>query len=643
MATLFSESFEEGTNGTAITTADSNFTNFVAPGTWVFSNAHVVPLYGSMAGKCTASGSTAIANAGSSVWASKAITYYDWSFHVDSLPTSNATIHSFRNGSTAIADLRLLTTGAVQIRDGGFVQRAVSPAIATAGKDVRVQAKVDSTNGKLQLRVAVGSANITSGTWDYDSGLVAASSLQPTTNFQIGFVSSTTGVLEWGGFTVDDASFPGPAANTPPTCSASASPSPAAAGATVTLSGTDSDSDGTIASRQWTQTSGTAVTLTGATTATATFTAPSVAGGTTLGFSYTVTDNSGATATSTVSVTVLSSSGSVAIRDSAQNTNATTAANTTVTVPATTVVGDKMLAIFLDGTGSSLTETLTASGWQAVGASTVGSSIGLHVWQKTAVSGDAGSTLTVTSSVDGISTYKRTFVVVVAQGARMGNVGAAPFPTTATTSHTAPGEAAVATGAMAVNIFADSGSPGSTSFSLPSNLTALQTYPHTGTHAVTSVVAYDDNVTGTAGGNTATGTISTVNAVAATIILEPGTPTNPPPTVNAGADQSNVEPWTSVTVGGTDTPQGTATIASWQWEQISGADVTGSFSGDTTANLTFTTPGTLYGTTIGLRKTVTDSTGVSNSDDVQVDVLPATRRVVLGGVETPARRFYVSP
>ncbi|MEK7415108.1 MAG: PKD domain-containing protein, partial [Planctomycetota bacterium] len=75
-------------------------------------------------------------------------------------------------------------------------------------------------------------------------------------------------------------------------------------GATVSLSGSGSDSDGTIASYAWTQTAGSAVTLSGAASATATFTAPQVSADTVLTFKLTVTDNSGATGEATVNVTV---------------------------------------------------------------------------------------------------------------------------------------------------------------------------------------------------------------------------------------------------------------------------------------------------------------------------------------------------
>ena len=72
---------------------------------------------------------------------------------------------------------------------------------------------------------------------------------------------------------------------------------------TVTLSGTDSDSDGTITSRQWTQTAGTAITLRNADSDTATFTVGATEQ--TLRFSYTVTDDQGATGSDVINITVI--------------------------------------------------------------------------------------------------------------------------------------------------------------------------------------------------------------------------------------------------------------------------------------------------------------------------------------------------
>ncbi|MEW6490816.1 MAG: PKD domain-containing protein, partial [Thermodesulfobacteriota bacterium] len=76
-------------------------------------------------------------------------------------------------------------------------------------------------------------------------------------------------------------------------------------GAGVTLNGSGTDPDGTIASYAWVQTAGAAVALSGASMATASFTAPPAGpSGASLAFRLTVTDNLGATANDTVTIAV---------------------------------------------------------------------------------------------------------------------------------------------------------------------------------------------------------------------------------------------------------------------------------------------------------------------------------------------------
>ena len=101
-----------------------------------------------------------------------------------------------------------------------------------------------------------------------------------------------------------------PPANQPPVAKAG-SDRTVQAGSTVTLSGaTSTDPDDGIASYQWQQNSGTAVTLAGADTANASFVAPQVgSSGATLTFQLTVTDNAGMSSSDTVNVTVNRSSG----------------------------------------------------------------------------------------------------------------------------------------------------------------------------------------------------------------------------------------------------------------------------------------------------------------------------------------------
>ncbi|MFN2287189.1 MAG: S8 family serine peptidase [Chromatocurvus sp.] len=82
-------------------------------------------------------------------------------------------------------------------------------------------------------------------------------------------------------------------------------PETATAGNIVSLDGSaSSDPDGSITDYAWSQTSGAGVALTGATQASASFTAPDVSEQTALAFSLSVTDNSGAQNTASVSVTI---------------------------------------------------------------------------------------------------------------------------------------------------------------------------------------------------------------------------------------------------------------------------------------------------------------------------------------------------
>ena len=98
-------------------------------------------------------------------------------------------------------------------------------------------------------------------------------------------------------------------ANKAPTSNAGEDQSVAEGTTGVTLDGSgSSDSDGTIEKYAWTlTTSNDDVTLTGADTATASFTAPEVDADTELVFRLTVTDNDGATATDDVTITVTDS------------------------------------------------------------------------------------------------------------------------------------------------------------------------------------------------------------------------------------------------------------------------------------------------------------------------------------------------
>ena len=108
-----------------------------------------------------------------------------------------------------------------------------------------------------------------------------------------------------GGSGGGDDDPPGPPVNEAPTAAAGADRT-VQPGNAVNLSGTGTDTDGTIVSYAWEQTApgSPAVTLSGATTPNASFTAPTVTASTAFTFSLTVTDNAGGAGTDSVTVTV---------------------------------------------------------------------------------------------------------------------------------------------------------------------------------------------------------------------------------------------------------------------------------------------------------------------------------------------------
>ena len=83
----------------------------------------------------------------------------------------------------------------------------------------------------------------------------------------------------------------------------------------VTLSGSGTDSDGTIVSYRWTQTSGTPVTLSGASTQAASFTTPDVDSDEDLVFELTVTDDGGVSHMDTATITVRAAPASSGLRE----------------------------------------------------------------------------------------------------------------------------------------------------------------------------------------------------------------------------------------------------------------------------------------------------------------------------------------
>ena len=130
----------------------------------------------------------------------------------------------------------------------------------------------------------------------------------------------------------------------------------------VTLSGSGSDPDGTIVAYRWVQTSGTFVTLSGANTQNASFTAPEIASEDVivedLEFQLTVTDDDGASATDTVVISVFDSYFIV------DNDPPTADAGPDQTV-------DENTLVTLSGSGTDPDGTIAFYEWLQIGGTTV--------------------------------------------------------------------------------------------------------------------------------------------------------------------------------------------------------------------------------------------------------------------------------
>ena len=364
-------------------------------------------------------------------------------------------------------------------------------------------------------------------------------------------------------------------ANIPPTANAGTDQSITLPANTVSLNGSGTDADGTISAYNWTKISGPAAGNITNAIAAATSVTGLVQG--VYKFELRVTDNSGATGLDTVQVTV-----------NAANIPpiANAGADQLITLPASTVS--------LSGSGTDPDGTISAYNW-------------------TKVSGPAGGTITnatsaattVTSLVQGV--YK--FQLKVTD-----NNAATALDTIQITVNTPP--------------TANAGSD--KIITLPTSTVSLN---GSGTDPDGTISAY--NWTKVSGPTS--GTITNVNSASTTVTAlvqgvykfrlrvtdnraATGVDTiqitvNTPPTANAGSDKIITLPTSTVTLTGIGTdPDGT--ISAYKWTKISGP-TSGTITNSNSASTTVTA---LVQGVYKFRLRVTDNSGATGSDTVQVTV-----------------------
>jgi len=211
-----------------------------------------------------------------------------------------ATARAFPPGSNC----NTLLCGAGIVDAAAALAAVSTPPVAVGGSNQRVNPGATvSLNGSASS----DDGSIVSFAWTQISG--PGVSLTGAATAQASFVApnSPGSVLTFRLDVTDDVGLVSSAnvdiaINAPPIANAGADQAVTYSAAVLLNGGGSSDSDGSIASYAWKQTSGTAVTLTGAGTATANFAAP--ASDATLTFELTVTDNEGLSASDSVVVTV---------------------------------------------------------------------------------------------------------------------------------------------------------------------------------------------------------------------------------------------------------------------------------------------------------------------------------------------------
>jgi hypothetical protein len=425
--------------------------------------------------------------------------------------------------------------------------------------------------------------------------------------------SSTAGWnINWFEFSL------GSTGNVPPTVNAGSSQTITLPANSVTLTGTASDPDGSIASYSWTKVTGNAATITSPSTASTSVTGL-VQGS--YNFRLTVTDNLGASSSSDVTVTVNGNN---------QPPTVNAGLDQTITLPSNSVT--------LSGTASDADGTVTTYAWTKTsgGAATITSPSAPSTTITGLAQGNYTFRLSVTDNLGAVSTDDVNVIVnaepVPGSGTRIEAENWTAMSGVLTEACSDAGGTldvgwidngdwmdytinVPAAGSYTLNLRIASPNTGAQFLIKNSTGTTLSTVnvPTTGGWQVWQTISTTINlVTGTQtirlqANSTAGWNINWMELVGATA-------TNQPPTANAGVDQTITLPTNTVSLtgGGTD-PDGT--IASYSWTKVSGGAATITSSSSASTTITGLTSGSYI-----FRLTVTDNSGATASDDVNITV-----------------------
>ena len=339
----------------------------------------------------------------------------------------------------------------------------------------------------------------------------------------------------------------------------------------------------------------------------------------------------------------------VAFVAAASSSNSSSTTSISATVPAGATTGTLIVAITCAERGIVPTWT-GVSGWTDILAVADGTNIAVRISWKIAQAGDASATLNATVG----SGRRMAMGILVFSGAdSLTSVLSSSTTATAqaggTTSNTTPSITPDEADCMlvALNLAVKQSDPWVFNGSVSAPWTERIDECSSSASSANGAVYAATRLLSGGGGASQTGALVTQNTnvllFSATLSIEPGS-ANVAPTADAGADQSDIEAYTTVTVTGSDNDtDGTVVTRTWRVISTTNGAPTPTLNGSGNSR-TFKAPGAIAGTVVTLGYKVTDNGGLDSTEDIcTVAVLPVTERIVVGGVEVPLEVQVVAP